>query len=127
MLISWLQAGFWELVGTISGTEVSSSCDLARQRIEERRIWLTRSTAPRQNTRHTETTFRVRSCRFPDRPRAGLTTFAATDPGATLPQLERLRPPTGAPNVLIVLLDDVGFGASSAFGGPVHTPTAERL
>jgi arylsulfatase len=26
-----------------------------------------------------------------------------------------------------VLLDDVGFGASSAFGGPVHTPTAERL
>ena len=38
-----------------------------------------------------------------------------------------LRPPNGAPNVLIVLLDDVGFGASSAFGGPCHTPTAERL
>ncbi|HEY5858227.1 MAG TPA: arylsulfatase, partial [Aldersonia sp.] len=34
---------------------------------------------------------------------------------------------TGAPNVLIVLLDDVGFGASSAFGGPVAMPTAERL
>ena len=31
------------------------------------------------------------------------------------------------PNVLIVLLDDVGFGASSAFGGPINTPTAERL
>jgi arylsulfatase len=29
--------------------------------------------------------------------------------------------------VLIVLLDDVGFGALSAFGGPVNTPTAERL
>jgi len=27
----------------------------------------------------------------------------------------------------VVLLDDVGFGASSAFGGPVHTPTAQRL
>src|SRR5246127_1167794 len=38
-----------------------------------------------------------------------------------------LRPPEGAPNVLIVLIDDVGFGASSAFGGPCHTPTAERL
>ena len=38
-----------------------------------------------------------------------------------------MRPPTGAPNVLIVLIDDVGFGASSAFGGPIHTPTAERL
>ena len=33
----------------------------------------------------------------------------------------------GAPNVLVVLLDDVGFGASSAFGGPCNTPTAERL
>ena len=31
------------------------------------------------------------------------------------------------PNVLIVLIDDVGFGASSAFGGPIHTPNAERL
>jgi hypothetical protein len=30
------------------------------------------------------------------------------------------------PNVLIILLDDVGFGASSAFGGPCQTPTAER-
>jgi arylsulfatase len=33
----------------------------------------------------------------------------------------------GAPNVLVVLIDDTGFGASSAFGGPVDMPTAERL
>ena len=46
---------------------------------------------------------------------------------ATFPPIEPLRPPVGAPNVLIVLLDDVGFGASSAFGGPCRTPTAERL
>jgi arylsulfatase len=46
---------------------------------------------------------------------------------ATFPPIEPLRPPAGAPNVLIVLLDDVGFAASSAFGGPCHTPTAERL
>ena len=39
----------------------------------------------------------------------------------------RLRPPPGAPNVLVVLLDDVGFAASSAFGGPCDTPVAERL
>lgn len=38
-----------------------------------------------------------------------------------------LRPPTGAPNVLIVLIDDMGFGASSAFGGPCAMPQAERL
>ena len=43
------------------------------------------------------------------------------------PPIVTLRPPAGAPNVLIVLLDDVGFGASSAFGGPCNTPTAERL
>ena len=35
--------------------------------------------------------------------------------------------PAGAPNVLVVLIDDVGFAASSAFGGPINTPTAERL
>ena len=35
--------------------------------------------------------------------------------------------PQGAPNVLIVLIDDVGFGASSAFGGPCHTPNFEKL
>jgi hypothetical protein len=43
------------------------------------------------------------------------------------PTIRPLRPPAGAPNVLVVLLDDVGFGASSALGGPCHTPTAERL
>ena len=35
--------------------------------------------------------------------------------------------PDGAPNVLLVLLDDVGFGWSSAFGGLVRMPTAERI
>ncbi|GAA5140430.1 arylsulfatase AtsD [Nocardioides marinquilinus] len=37
------------------------------------------------------------------------------------------RAPSGAPNVLVVMLDDMGFGASSAFGGPCRMPTAERL
>jgi Sulfatase len=44
-----------------------------------------------------------------------------------LPPIDAKHPPAGAPNVLIVLLDDVGFGASSGFGGPINTPTAERL
>jgi arylsulfatase A-like enzyme len=35
--------------------------------------------------------------------------------------------PKGAPNILLVMLDDVGFGASSTFGGPVNTPTLESL
>ena len=64
---------------------------------------------------------------IPDRPRTGLVTYDAKDPDTEFPPIEPLRPPEGAPNVLIILLDDVGFGASSAFGGPCHTPTAERL
>ena len=35
--------------------------------------------------------------------------------------------PEGAPNVVIVLIDDIGFGASSAFGGPIEMPTLEKL
>ena len=64
---------------------------------------------------------------IPDRPYEGLVTYDAKDPDTSFPPIEPLQPPDGAPNVLIVLLDDVGFGASSAFGGPCQTPTAERL
>ena len=64
---------------------------------------------------------------IPDRPFAGHVTYDAKDPETSFPPIEPLRPPDGAPNVLVVLLDDVGFAASSAFGGPISTPTAERL
>jgi arylsulfatase A-like enzyme len=64
---------------------------------------------------------------IPDPQHVGLTTYDAKDPNTTYPPITMLRPPEGAPNVLIVLIDDVGFGASSAFGGPCNTPTVERL
>jgi len=64
---------------------------------------------------------------IPDITPVGLTTYDARDPDTTFPPIQEIRPPEGAPNVLIVLLDDVGFGASSAFGGPIATPNAERL
>ncbi len=64
---------------------------------------------------------------IPDREHVGVTTYDAKDPATSFPPIEPLRPPEGAPNVLIVLIDDVGFGASSAFGGPIRTPNAERL
>jgi arylsulfatase A-like enzyme len=64
---------------------------------------------------------------IPDVAPVGLTTYDAKDPDTSFPPIEPLLPPEGAPNVLIVLLDDVGFGASSVFGGPVNMPTAERL
>ena len=64
---------------------------------------------------------------IPDRPYTGPITYDAKDPDTSFDPIEPLRPPAGAPNVLVILLDDVGFGASSAFGGPCSTPTAERL
>jgi hypothetical protein len=64
---------------------------------------------------------------IPDRPAPRLTTYDAKDPNTVFAPIEPLLPPVGAPNVLIVLLDDVGFGAASTFGGPCQTPTADRL
>ena len=61
------------------------------------------------------------------RTHVGLITYDAKDPDTKFPPIEQLRPPKGAPNVLIILIDDVGFGASSAFGGPCRTPNAENL
>jgi arylsulfatase A-like enzyme len=46
---------------------------------------------------------------------------------ATPPPRFEVKAPANAPNVLIVLIDDMGFGQSSAFGGPIHMPTVEQL
>src|SRR5208337_212031 len=59
--------------------------------------------------------------------RRGLITYDAKDPDTKYPPIEQLRPPKGAPNVLLILIDDAGFGSSSAFGGPCQTPNAEKL
>ena len=40
---------------------------------------------------------------------------------------EPLRAPAGAPNVLLVMGDDIGYGHMSAFGGPANTPTFDRI
>lgn len=64
---------------------------------------------------------------IPDKVYDGPVYEDAKDPRAVYEPITPLRPPAGAPNVLVVLLDDVGFGAASAFGGPCRTPTAERL
>lgn len=38
-----------------------------------------------------------------------------------------VKPPKGAPNVLLIIIDDEGFGTSEAFGGLIHTPTIDSL
>ncbi|HEX7079398.1 MAG TPA: arylsulfatase [Gammaproteobacteria bacterium] len=64
---------------------------------------------------------------MPTAKRTGPLFYDAKDPDAKCSKIEKLLPPRNAPNVLIILLDDVGFGAASAFGGPCRTPTAEKL
>jgi arylsulfatase A-like enzyme len=64
---------------------------------------------------------------IPDPNFVGLTTYDAKDPNTKYPPIKELRPPKGAPNILIVLIDDAGFGSSSAFGGPCNTPNIEKL
>ena len=64
---------------------------------------------------------------IPARAHTGLTTYDAKDPDTAFPPIEPVRPPDGAPNVLLILIDDAGFGSNSAFGGAPHTPTFERL
>src|SRR4051812_12511590 len=64
---------------------------------------------------------------MPDVTPITLTTFDARDPDTKFPPIRQLRPPKDAPNVMVVLIDDAGFGASSAFGGPCRTPNFEKL
>jgi arylsulfatase len=64
---------------------------------------------------------------MPNSDRVVRITYDAKDPDTQNPPIEQLRPPKGAPNVLLILIDDAGFGSSSAFGGPCYTPTAEKL
>src|SRR6187431_2892069 len=64
---------------------------------------------------------------IPDAHHVGHTTYDAKDPDTKFPPIDTLLPPKGAPNVLVILIDDVGYGASSAFGGPCQTPNFEKL
>ncbi len=45
----------------------------------------------------------------------------------TQPEIFEIKPPEGAPNIVIVLIDDIGFGATTTFGGAIETPTFDRL
>jgi arylsulfatase A-like enzyme len=64
---------------------------------------------------------------IPDVQHIGLTTFDAKDPDTGYPPIRDVCPPEGAPNVVVILIGDVGYGATSAFGGPCHTPNLEKL
>jgi arylsulfatase A-like enzyme len=46
---------------------------------------------------------------------------------ATPPPFFRVTAPKNAPNILVILIDDMGFGQPNTFGGPVHMPTLDNL
>ena len=76
----------------------------------------------KQQDKHARTVLPI-----PEQAYAGLVKYDAKDPESKFPPIEPLRPPAGAPNVLVILVDDAGFGSASAFGGPCYTPNAEKL
>ena len=61
----------------------------------------------------------------PEQPFGGRIGLTAQDSIKDFPK--EVEAPKGAPNILLILTDDVGFGASSTFGGPIPTPTMDRL
>jgi hypothetical protein len=64
---------------------------------------------------------------IPDIQHPGLITYDAKDPETTFPPIRDVRPPQGSPNVLVILIDDVGYGATSVFCGPGQTPNFKKL
>ncbi len=62
---------------------------------------------------------------YPDPVFKGVIGRTTADSKSDFPQ--PVKAPVGAPNILVILTDDVGFGASSSFGGPVPTPTIDAL
>jgi arylsulfatase A-like enzyme len=61
----------------------------------------------------------------PDAAFGGVIEQLATESTPVKPAIRR--PPAGAPNVVVVMFDDVGFGAPGTFGGPIPTPTLDRV
>ena len=81
--------------------------------------WLRRSVGARRAGEPDRAAVRRRE---PNTARRGLVTYDAKDPDTKFPPIEQLRPPKGAPNVLLILIDDAGSGSSSALRGPCRTP-----
>ncbi len=61
----------------------------------------------------------------PSPPFKGQIGLSASDSKSDFPK--QIQAPKGAPNIVVILLDDVGYGASSTFGGPCDTPTLDKL
>src|SRR5262245_19783022 len=61
----------------------------------------------------------------PDAPFDGVIGRKASESKPAFPK--DITAPKGAPNVLLIMTDDTGFGATSTFGGPIPTPNFDRV
>src|ERR1041385_7972329 len=86
-----------------------------------------RGNEPRGETMSSNDPIEPQLAAIPDRASVGLTRDDTHEPDTKIPPSRPSRSAASAPNVLVVLVEDVGFGPSSAFGGPCETPIAERL
>ncbi len=93
--------------------------------------WLAASTrmteAFAQDTRPADTSTRADGTQLPKPDPAFKGKIGETYKDSTPDYPQPVKAPKGAPNVLLVLLDDVGFGMCSTFGGPVPTPHLDKL
>jgi len=85
----------------------------------------TKTKKPAKNTERQETALLSDILPLPDPRFKGRIGSTYADSEADIISLPTA--PAGAPNVLLILLDDVGFGQTSTFGGPVNTPTLQKL
>ena len=90
-------------------TSLGTSCEQARQtQTEAQQAQIDRTTLPIQAPKYEP-----------------ITELDARN--AEAPPRFEVKAPEGAPNVVIVLIDDIGFGAATGFGGGINTPTLDRL
>jgi len=64
---------------------------------------------------------------IPDPAHVGVTIYDAKDPDTFFPPVQQVRPPAGAPNVLLIVLDDVGFGGVQRVRRAVHPDEGYHL
>ncbi len=87
--------------------------------------WLAVGESLAQDQKATETPTTGNVLPVPPSPFKGTINLRAKESISDFPQ--PVQAPQGAPNILLVLLDDVGFGATSTYGGPCNTPTFTKL
>jgi arylsulfatase A-like enzyme len=110
---------------TTAATQTTPSRALVALVIVVSTLWLGATANAQQSTAEKKPTSGSVILPTPDPPFGGVIGRVAHDSRPDFPK--SVTAPKGAPNVLLILTDDTGFGAPSTFGGPIPTPTMDRV